>query len=392
MMLIANFAVVIAAALFLSYLFEKIRLPGLLGMVITGILLGPYVLNFISSDILKVSAELRTLALIVILIRAGLGISRATLNKVGASAIKMSFIPGILEGSAILFLAHYWMGFSWTEAGMLGFIIAAVSPAVVVPQMLDLKEKGYSRHKEVPTLVLAGASLDDVFAITIFGVFMALHQGKGQEIGSLVARVPLSIVLGIAGGLLLGFLLSLLFARLRVRTTRKALTFLLVAILFHELEKLLPIASLLGIMAMGFVLLEREEKEAHALANKFNKVWVFAELVLFILIGAQVDITVAWNAGLIGLAIIGLGLLARSMGVILSLMGSELNYKERLFCVISYLPKATVQAAIGAVPLASGVGQGSLILAIAVLSIIVTAPLGAVGITLSAPRLLDDKA
>ncbi len=389
MMVMTNFAVVLAAALFLSILIEKLRLPGLLGMILAGVLLGPQVLNFIDNRIMEYSIELRSVALIIILIRAGLGISRATLNKVGPSAVKLSFIPGLLEAGAILVSAHFLLGLGWLESGMLGFIIAAVSPAVVVPQMLDLRDKGYAAHREVPTLILAGASADDVFAITLFGAFLAMHKGEGARIGNLLATIPLGIVLGIGGGLLLGWLLVQLFRRFHIRTTRQALVFLVVSILFYELGNHVPVASLLGIMSMGFVILEMEEKLAHALAGKFNKLWVIAELFLFVLIGAQVDISRMWGAGLIGLALIGLGLVARSAGVWLSLLGSPLDRKERLFCMIAYTPKATVQAAIGAIPLSQGVAGGEIILALAVLAIVVTAPLGSIAIAWSAPRLLD---
>lgn len=384
-----NLAVVALAALLMAKAFEKIRLPGLLGMILTGVILGPYVLNYISPEALKFSKELRTLALIVILIRAGLGINRKTLNKVGGPALRMSFIPGILEGSAILLMAKFFMDFSWAESGMLGFIVAAVSPAVVVPQMLNLKSMGLGRHREVPTLILAGASLDDVFAITIFGAFLSFGLGKGNEIAMMLAKIPVSILLGVLIGLILGFILEWVFKNFTLRATQKMLIFMTASLLFHELEKAIPVASLLGIMAMGFLLLERDENQAHQLAEKFNKVWVLAELLLFLLIGAAVNIKVAFNSGLVGLGLISIGLLVRSGGVWLALLKSQLNKKERFFSMIAYIPKATVQAAIGAIPLSYGIGAGESILAIAVLSIVFTAPLGAIGIQWSAHKLLE---
>lgn len=389
MLLMTNFALVLAAALLLSLLMEKLRLPGLLGMVLTGVLLGPRALGFMDSRILQYSLELRDIALIIILIRAGLGISRTTMNKVGIPAVKLSFIPGVIEGLAIMLGSHYLFQLPWRSAGMLGFIIAAVSPAVVVPQMLDIKDKGLGSRREVPTLILAGASADDVFAITIFGAFLAAETGQGASAAGLLATIPLSILTGLAGGLLLGWVLSWVFKKVQLRATRKALVFLFASILFFELGEHLPVASLIGIMAMGFMVLERDEALAHSLAGKFNKLWVLAELVLFVLIGAQVDVSAMWTAGPLGLVLIGLGLLARSAGVWLSLLGSSLDRRERLFCMIAYTPKATVQAAIGAIPLSQGVAGGELILALAVLAIVVTAPLGSVAIAWSAPRLLS---
>jgi NhaP-type Na+/H+ or K+/H+ antiporter len=387
-MLLINIAIIVIFAWALGLICEKIKLPGLLGMLFVGILLGPHCFNAITSDLEHISSELRNAALIVILIRAGLGISKQTLNKIGGPALRMSCIPGIVEGGVIIIVAHYLLGLPWLEAGMLGFIVAAVSPAVVVPQMLDLKEKRFGEHKEVPTLILAGASLDDVFAITIFYVFLNLGQGKGDKIAGELLKVPLSIVLGIIIGVLIGFILLLLFKKIHMRDTRKALIFMAAAILFQGLEHKIPVASLLGIMTIGFVILEKNNDLANRLANKFNKIWVLAEILLFVLIGAQVDITKIGSAGLIGLVIITAGLVGRSAGVLLALLKSELDVKERLFCVFAYIPKATVQAAIGAIPLSVGIASGDVILAIAVLSIIVTAPLGAIMIRTTAPKLL----
>lgn len=388
--MIVNLSIVIIIALGLATIFEKVNLPGLLGMTITGILLGPYVLDFISEDLLKFSSELRTVALIVILIRAGLGINREVLNKVGKSAAKMSFIPGLIEGASIMVVCTVFLDFPVVESGILAFIIAAVSPAVVVPQMLNLKEKGYGKNREVPTLVLAGASVDDVIAITIFGAFLSTSIGEKQNILKLILNIPASIILGIIIGGILGYLLIKFFKKFHMRDTKKVIIFMVVAILFHAVEemKIFPLASLIGIMTIGFIILEKYSVLAKRLARKFNKVWVLAEILLFVLIGAQVNIDVVFNSGLMGLLIIGIGLIGRSVGVQIALMRSELNMKERWFCVIAYLPKATVQAAIGAIPLSKGVASGELILAIAVLSIIVTAPLGAIGIKSSAPYLL----
>lgn len=391
-----NLAIIVIVALFVNWCCEKIKIPGLLGMIAVGIFFGPYGIpncNLISPSIDSMSSELRTVALIVILIRAGLGLNRQTLNKVGIPALKMSCIPCLLEGTAVTLIAHYLLKLDWAPSGMLGFIIAAVSPAVVVPQMLDIKAKGYGEKREVPTLVLAGASIDDVFAITLFGIFLAAGTGKTINIAMQFIKVPLGIIVGIALGLLSGYLLVKFFAKVRIRDTKKMLIFLVVAILLYELEYFkdyLPIATLLGVMAMGFVLLELDNRRAQNLAAKFNKLWIFAEILLFVLIGAQVNVKVAFDAGLWGIVIITLGLCARSIGVWLALLGSKLTKNERLFCAISYIPKATVQAAIGAIPLSMGVKGGELILAIAVLSIIITAPLGAGLIRSTHSRLLSN--
>lgn len=387
-----SLAAIIILGLSFNKAFEKIRLPGLLGMLILGILLGPFGFNVISNEILNISSDLRKIALIVILLRAGLGISKETLNKVGKPAIKMSFIPGLFEGFTIMFVANHFIGLSIIEAGILGFIIAAVSPAVVVPQMLNFIDRKKGEAKGIPTLILAGASIDDVIAITLFSTFLGLYGGSKINIAKQIFNIPLSIILGIVLGGIIGLVMIRLFKHYHIRDTKKVLIILGTAIFFTGLEDalkdILPIASLLGIMTIGFVILEKYSTVANRLASKLNKIWVFAELLLFVLVGAQVNIHVAIDSGLIGLLIIFLGLISRSLGVLVSLIRTNLNFKERLFCVISYVPKATVQAAIGAVPLASGVESGELILAMAVLSIIITAPLGAIGIKLAGEKWL----
>lgn len=391
--MIASLALMILLGLLAGAIFTKARLPGLLGMLILGIILGPYVLNWLEPDIINISADLRKIALIIILLRAGLGISREDLRKIGPAAIRMSCIPGLFEGFTIALVSTKLLGLSFIEGGILGFILAAVSPAVVVPQMLDFMERGMGTNKGVPTLILAGASIDDVFAITIFTTFLGLFGGGQVSIGRQVLNIPISIFLGILLGIILGLMLAELFKRLAIRDTKKVLimigTAMLITVIETALKDTVEIAGLLGVMAMGFILLERIPQVAERQSVKLNKVWVFAEILLFILVGAQVNITVALNAGLKGLLLILTGLIGRSIGVLVSLINTNLNFRERLFCVIAYIPKATVQAAIGAIPLGLGIPSGELILAIAVLSILVTAPLGAIGIKLSAPRLLD---
>lgn len=397
-------ALIILFALMGNYLFNKAGLPGLLGMMATGMILGPSGFNIIGDEVQLLLKEFKTVALIVILIRAGLGVSKETLNRIGGPAIRMSFIPGVIEGIVVMAAAHWLLGLGVLEAGMLGFIIAAVSPAVVVPSMLYLKEIGIGMKKDVPTLVLAGASLDDVFAITIFGVFAGLAAGDAANWAYVFLGVPAGIVLGALIGALIGLTFTWFYKKYHLRDTMKVIIFLVVSVIFYELAELpviksvVPIAALLGIMAIGFVLLEKYDMLAVRMANKFNKIWVFAEILLFVYIGLEVRL-VDVNTSLVGIGVLILmiGLFARSLGVYLSLIKSHLNSREKLFCVIAYWPKATVQAAMGAVPLTMAlngqmtdmtVEDGQLILTMAVLSIIVTAPLGAIGIKLAGPKLL----
>jgi len=387
-----SLAAIILLGLSFNKAFEKVKLPGLLGMIILGIIMGPYGFNIISHETLLISADLRKIALIIILLRAGLGLNKETLNKVGVPAIKMSCIPGILEGLTIMFVGSYFLGISLIEAGILGFIIAAVSPAVIVPGMLDLIDRKVGEDKGIPTLILAGASVDDVFAITLFTTFLGLYGGTNINLFRQLLNIPISIALGVVAGVLVGFILVFFFKKYHTRDTEKVLIILGAAIVLNSIEEFLegfiPIASLLGVMAIGFILLEKYPEVANRVGSKFNKIWVFAQLLLFVLVGAEVNIYVAIDSGLIGLAIIAIGLIARSIGVLISVAGTNLNLKERFFCIISYVPKATVQAAIGAVPLSVGVASGEVILAIAVLSILVTAPLGAIGIKATSDKWL----
>lgn len=374
-------------------LFEKFKLPGLLGMLILGVIIGPYGLNLLQADMINASADLRKIALIIILLRAGFGINKDDLKKVGNTALLMSCIPGLIEGFTIAFVSTKFLGFSFIEGGILGFIIAAVSPAVVVPSMLNLIENNIGANKSIPTLILAGASMDDVFAITIFSAFLGLYSGIHINIGIQAISIPVSILLGIIAGAIIGFIMVKIFNKYHIRDTKKVLLILGSSLLLTEVENLLKtkieIASLLGVMTIGFIIIEKMPNVGKRLAVKFNKIWVFAEILLFVLVGAQVNISVAVNAGLIGIIIILIGLLGRSIGVVISLLGTDLNWKERFFCIISYIPKATVQAAMGAVPLSLGVESGDIILAIAVLSILITAPLGAIGIKISSEKLLN---
>jgi NhaP-type Na+/H+ or K+/H+ antiporter len=387
-----SIAIILIFGLAANAIFKRIGLPGLLGMLLLGIVLGPYALNWLDGDLLRISGDLRKIALIIILLRAGLGISKTQLAKVGATAVKMSCIPGILEGLTIAAVSMWLFDFTFIEGGILGFTLAAVSPAVIVPLMLKYQDMGLGTNKGIPTLILASASIDDVFAITIFTTFLGLYGGSKINVGLELLNIPISIILGIILGVIFGLLLVKLFKNFHIRDTRKVMIILGIAILITVIETAfknkLEIAGLLGVMAIGFIILEKRPVVANRLSLKFDKLWVFAELLLFVLVGSQVNIQIAIQAGTKGLLIIFIGLLARSIGVLISTLGTKLNSKERLFCIISYLPKATVQAAIGAIPLGLGIPSGEIILAIAVLSILVTAPLGSIAINTTAEKLL----
>ncbi|SEN69550.1 sodium/proton antiporter, CPA1 family (TC 2.A.36) [Amphibacillus marinus] len=369
---------------------EKMKLPGLVGLLVIGSLLGPYFFNVLQPDLLSISQDLRTCVLILLLLQAGLGLKKENLKKIGFLAIKMSSIPCIFEGIFILGAAYYLLDFNIAEAGMLGFIIAAVSPAILVPSMLELIKERLGEDKQIPALLLAGASIDDVFAITLFSVFLGLGTTERVNIVYELGQIPISIIVSILAGAILACVLIWLFKITDFfnQHTDQLVVLLASALLFYVIGEGIGIAGLLGILAVGFVLRKYEPEISDAFSNKLAQIWVFAQIILFTLVGAEVDVAVALQAGLVGLMIIMLGLIGRSLGVWIATARTALNNKERLFCIIAYLPKATVQAAIGSLPLAAGVSGGSKILAIAILSIVVTAPLGAIGIKVFARRLL----
>lgn len=389
-----SFALIALLGILSGRLFEKMKLPGLLGMIVVGVLIGPYGFGLLSEEIMAASGDLRKIALIVILLRAGLGIKKEDIKKVGKPAIKLSFIPGLLEGFTIAFLSMHLFNFTFIQGGILGFIIAAVSPAVIVPAMLDLMDRGVGSKNNIPTLILAGASIDDVFAITIFSAFLGMYGGGNINIGAKILSIPLSVILGIIAGTIIGWVLIQVFNKFPIGSTKKMLFVLSTAVLLTTFETLIEstidIAGLLGVMAIGFIIFEKMPKVGKELSASFNEVWIFAEVLLFVLVGAQVNIALALDAGVQGIILITIGLLARSVGVIFSLLGTELNRNEKVFSIIAYLPKATVQAAIGGIPLAMGVESGDLILSLAVLSIVLTAPLGAIAIKATGDRLLAD--
>lgn len=372
-------------------IFTKLGLPSVLGMTLLGVALSFFYRTSYPDVIWEISPFFKSLALIVILLRAGLGISRVTLKKVGLPAILLSFVPCLFEGFFLMFLFRKLAGFDFAVAGVAAFLLAAVSPAVVVPSMLDLKERGFGKKNDIPTMILAGASLDDVFAITIFTIFLGVAGGGDISVARSLFQIPLSILGGVAAGLIVGLFLVWYFNsnQDRIRATEKTLLLLGTAILLVQVGDWLHLAALLGVMTSGFILLEKAEKAAHELAYNLNKAWVFAEILLFVLIGMSVDLSVAMEAGLKGLLIIILGLTARSAGVLISVLFAPISWKERLFCIFSYLPKATVQAAMGSVPLAAGIAHGEEILAYAVLAIVFTAPLGLILIRKFGPLLLE---
>ncbi len=364
-------------------IFRKWNLPGFLGMIITGIILGPFALNLIDVSILSISADLRTIALAVILLRAGLSLDIKDLKQIGKPAFFMAFIPATLEITVVALIAPLLFGIPLIEALLLGTVLSAVSPAVIVPKMIHLIEEGYGKEKRIPHLLLASSSVDDIYVIVLFTSFLQMQQ-TGDFSLSGILLLPVSILTGVLIGFIVGYLLALLFTVFRVRDTIKVLIILGASLLLISLQEtintIIPFSALLSIMVLGISFLNQAEERAKRLRNKFNKVWVFAELTLFVLVGAAVDIKVALGAGLLAILLLFLELAGRFIGVQLSLMKTNFTIKEKMFCSVSYIPKATVQAAIGSIPLMMGVPSGELILAIAVLSILLTAPIGALSI------------
>jgi NhaP-type Na+/H+ or K+/H+ antiporter len=388
-----SLALIIILGLAADYLFRLMKLPGLLGMLLVGVLVGPYGLHLLRPEMMAVSGDFRKLALIVILLRAGFELRRDVLNRTARPALLLSFLPALCEMTVIAGAAVYLFSFSWLQAAMLGAIIGSVSPAVVVPLMIHFMDEGKGAGKGIPTFVLAGSALDNVFAIVVFTQLLGLYQGHSTNLLWCLENLPLAIMLGSLLGLVAGYAVYWTLNRFEIPNPRNAMLVLGVAIGLTWIGDLashfLVIASLLGVLVMGLVILEKDEGLGHLISQKLKGVWVLAEMLLFVLVGAQVNPTLAWGAGAAGLAIIGLGLVARSVGSYLAVSGAGLKLPEKLFCVVAYVPKATVQAAIGALPLEAGVPGGELILALAVLSILITAPLGAIGITRLGERVLE---
>lgn len=387
-----SLALMILCGLVLSGIMQKLRLPGLVGMLLTGIVLGPYVLNLIAPEILNISADLREIALIVILTRAGLALDINDLKKVGRPAILMCFLPATFEIAATTIFAPMFFPISHLEAAMMGAVLGAVSPAVIVPRMLKLMENGYGKSKSIPQLIMAGASVDDIYVIVLFTSFMGMYSGGSFDFGSLI-KIPISIVVGLLTGILLGLVLIKLFKKIHIRDTVKILIILSISLLLVTLENVIkayvPMSGLLAVMALGGTILKQYDVLAKRLSDRFSKIWVAAELMLFVLVGATVDITYVAKAGIAAIALIFVALAIRICGVFVCLFKTKLNIKEKLFCAIAYMPKATVQAAIGGLPLAAGVAAGNTILTVAVLAILITAPLGAIGVDASYKKFLS---
>jgi len=395
----ASIAEIIILCLIADWGFRRLRIPGLIGMLLVGVVLGPYVLAMIDPGLLAIGPDLRLIALIVILLRVGFELSRSTLHRIGGRALLLAFLPATMEGAAITVCGPWLLGLRLVESALLGSVLAAVSPAVVVPSMIRFIKERRGAAKDIPSMIMAAASVDDVYVIVAHTAILGVYLGHQGNLASQIASVPLSLISGITVGIAVGIVLYKLFDRFNPRATKRVLVVMALSILLVRLQNILsgvvPFAGLVSAMAIGFIILEKREHMAHELSAKLAKTWVFAEIILFSMVGAQVNIAIAWRAGLMGAAIIGLGLLARSTGVGLCLVGSRLNARERCFVAVAYSPKATVQAAIGSAPLLAmrsagmDTAAGEMILAIAVLSIFVTAPAGAWAINVLGRRVLE---
>lgn len=396
--MLTSLALIFLVGLAMAAICQRLKLPRIIGMLLTGILLGPYALNWLDESILGISSQLRQIALIIILIKAGLSLNLADLKKVGRPAVMMACVPASFEILAYVLFAPAILGVSRVEAAVMGAVLGAVSPAVVVPRMVQLMETQYGTKKSIPQMILAGASCDDIFVIVLFSTFSSMAQGGSVQVLDFV-NIPISIVLGVALGAVAGYLLGGFFEtayahKHYVRNSMKVIVVLGVAFLLMAIETwakgIVSISGLLAVVAMACVLKLRSTTfVSKRLSEKFGKLWLAAEVLLFVLVGAAVDIRYTMNAGIVAVVMIGIALLFRAVGVMLCMVGTQLNVKERLFCIIAYLPKATVQAAIGSVPMAMGLACGQIVLSVAVLAILITAPLGAIGMDASYQKLLE---
>ena len=395
--MLTSLALVFLVGLSMAAICQKIKLPRIIGMLLTGIILGPYVFDLFDQSILGISADLRKMALVIILIKAGLSLNLKDLKKVGRPALLLSFLPATFELTAFLLFAPKVLGITVLESAVMGAVLSAVSPAVVVPRMVFLIDENYGTEKSIPQMILAGASLDDVFVIVLFTTFLGMAQGENVNMLSF-ANIPISILMGIAIGALCGIILAWFFEtsyahQHMIRNSIKVIIVLGTAFLLLAVEEWLievvAVSGLLAVMSMALLLAMRSTQSVTIrLQQKFGKLWLASEVILFVLVGAAVDIRYTLKGGLPAVTMIMIGLLFRSVGVWISVLGTKLNIKERLFCVIAYLPKATVQAAIGSVPLAMGLPCGNIVLSVAVLAILITAPLGAIGMDMSYKKLL----
>ncbi len=396
--MIVGIAELIILSLIVDWVFRHIKVPGLVGMLLLGVVLGPYMLGWVNSELLTASADLRLIALIVILLRAGFELSKKTLNRVGTRVLLLSVVPAIFEGAAVTVMGPYLLGLSHLESAILGTVLGAVSPAVIMPLMIHFMERRMGSEKGITTMVLAASSIDAVFVIVIYSVLVGILTGGSVNIAWDLAGIPISIILGTGVGLAVGLVLHRIFHKFNPRATKRVLVVMGLSVLLVRIEHLssewVPFASLLAVIAIGFIILEKDEHMAHEISAKLGRIWVFAEIILFPMVGVQLNVGVAIDAGLAGAALIAAGLVARSFGTWLCLLGGDLDSGERLFVVVSCIPKATVQAAIGGGALvamkAAGMntGPGEIILAVAVLSIILTAPIGAIAIQIVGDRTL----
>ncbi|MCD8027989.1 MAG: cation:proton antiporter [Erysipelotrichaceae bacterium] len=382
--MLASLALMILVGLSLASIVEKLKLPRIIGLLVTGIVLGPYVLNVLDDNILNISSQLRQIALIIILIKAGLTLNLKDLKKVGRPAILMAFLPATFELIAYIIFAPMILGVTRLEAALMGAVLAAVSPAVVVPRMVYLIENKYGTKKAIPQMILAGASCDDIYVIVLFSTFVTMVQGGHVSVMNFI-NIPVSIILGIGLGMIAGLALAWLFKHQKIQNSMKIIIIMGLAFLLMSvetwLEDYVSLSGLLAVVSLSCVIkITSSLSTSSSLADMMGKLWLFAEIMLFVLVGAAVDIRYAFATGIAAIIMIFIALIVRAVGVWICLIGTNLTIKERMFCVIAYLPKATVQAAIGSVPLSLGLSCGSMILSVAVLAILITAPLGAIGI------------
>ena len=379
--MLKSIAIILLLGLVVGWLFSKLKLPSLLGIIIVGIVLSPHCLNMVDNSIIAISGDLRQIALVIILTRAGLSLNLFDLKKVGRPAVLMCFVPASIEMIGTIIVAPILLRVSVLEAAIIGSVIAAVSPAVIVPRMIKLIDEGYGKEKSIPQLILAGASVDDVFVIVVFTALTTLASTGEISVASFM-EIPISIFLGVLLGGFVGLVLVWFFKQYHMRDSVKVLIILSVSFLLLELqnrlEGIVSVSGLLAIMSMGIVIKQKYDVLAKRLSVKYNKLWLGAEIFLFVLVGIAVDINYASKAGIVGIILVIAALIFRIVGVSLSLMKTELNRKERLFCAIAYTPKATVQAAIGTIPMAMGLACGEIVLTVAVVSILLTAPFGAI--------------
>ena len=396
--MLTSLAFIFLVGLAMAAVCQRLKLPRIIGMLITGIILGPYVLDLLDPSILSISADLRQMALTIILLKAGLSLNLSDLKKVGRSAVMMSCIPASCEILGVFLFAPYIFGITRIEAAVMGAVLGAVSPAVVVPRMVQLMDSKYGTDKSIPQLIMAAASCDDIFVIVLFSTFVSMAQGGNANMMDFV-NIPISIILGIVLGAMAGYLLSLFFEtayahKHYVRNSMKVIIVLGVSFLLMAietwLEGILSVSGLLAVVSLACVIkMKSAALVSKRLSEKFGKLWLAAEVILFVLVGAAVDIRYTLNAGIAAVLMILIALAFRSAGVFSCLLGTSMTWKERIFCMIAYLPKATVQAAIGSVPLAMGLPCGQIVLSVAVLAILITAPLGALGIDLTYRQLLQ---